>query len=320
MVKGARKLVDECTNVKEGENVLIITDTGMPLSLSETLAIVCREKGAETVITIMSPRRVQGNDPPPPIVEAMQRAQVIFLVCSRSIFHTHSRLNAARAGARGISISEFEEEDMLRGAIEANFMETKELVEKVGDALRNATEVRITTAAGTDIHLNLKGRGEGVRTFTNICHNPGEFGVIILEASISPNVGTTQGIIVCDASITLFKPGLVDEPVRVIVKDGMVTEISGGVEARKLASQLAEMGDPMVYNVAELGIGLNPMAKMTGVSIQDEGVYGTCHIGVGSNITWGGNIKATTHFDFIMYAPKIELDGVTILENYEFNL
>ena len=110
-----------------------------------------------------------------------------------------------------------------------------------------------------------------------------------------------------------------------MVKDGIVTEISGGADARKLADALAALEDPMVYNVAELGIGLNPMAKlsmtkMTGSQSQDKGIYGTCHIGAGSNITWGGNIKVTTHFDFILYAPKIELDGNVLLENYQFNL
>jgi leucyl aminopeptidase (aminopeptidase T) len=72
--------------------------------------------------------------------------------------------------------------------------------------------------------------------------------------------------------------------------------------------------------VAELGIGLNPNAIMTGAQTQYKGVYGTCHIGAGSNITWGGNIKAATHFDFVMYSPKIVLDGTTLLENYKFNL
>lgn len=268
----------------------------------------------------MSPIPVEGNDPPPPIAEAMQKAQVLFLACSQSIFHAHARIRAQNAGARGISISQFTEEEMYRGAIEANFLETKELVDKAADALRKAKEARLTTPAGTDLYLDLKGQGGGVASLNNVCHKPGEFGVMILEASISPKVGKAQGVIVCDASVTHLKPGLVKEPIRAVVKDGMVKEISGGVEARKLVDILEATRDPMVYNVAELGIGLNPKAKMIGVMTQDQGVYGTCHIGVGSNITWGGNIKAATHFDLIMYKPKLELDGITILENYQFNL
>ena len=78
-------------------------------------------------------------------------------------------------------------------------------------------------------------------------------------------MGTAQGVIVCDASTTLLRPGLIKDPVRVNVKDGIVTEISGGIEAKKITDLLAAMGDPMVYNVVELGIGLNP-------KVYDEGV------------------------------------------------
>jgi len=320
MIKGARKLVDDCTKVKGGELVLIITDTGMPFSIAETIAMAARERGAEVMISLMSPRPVEGNDPPLPIVHAMQTANVIFMACSRSIFHSPSRVQAAKNGVRGISITEFTEDDMFRGAIEANFVETKDLIEQVVEKLREASEAKITSPAGTDLYLDLRGRREGVVGLNNLCYEPGQFGVLILEASTSPNVGTAQGTIVCDASITLLKPGLVNEAVVARVTDGMVTEITGGAEARKLNDLLVSMNDPMVFNVAELGIGLNPKAKMTGVQTQDEGVFGTAHIGVGSNITWGGKIKAATHFDFIMYSPKIELDGKVLLENYQFKI
>lgn len=326
MIRGAKKIVEECTNVKEGENVLIITDTTMPLNIAKVLAMACREKGAETMIMIMSPLPIEGNDPPPPIAEAMKKAQVIFMILSQGFLHSASRLRAAQAGARGITLPQFTEEDLYRGPIEADFAENRKLAERVGAALRKAKEARITTRIGTDIYLNLEGGGKRVKTFPYVCRQPGEFCGMIFETNTSPNVGTAQGIIVCDACISFFKPGLIpQEPVRAVVKDGMVTEISGGADARKLADALAALDDPMVYNVAELGIGLNPMAKlsmtkMTGSQSQDKGIYGTCHIGAGSNITWGGNIKAATHFDFILYAPKIELDGNVLLENYQFNL
>lgn len=320
MITGAKKLVDECTKVKEGENVLIVTDTVTPFSIAEVLATACKERGAEPVIIIMSPLQMEGNDPPPPVAEAMLKAHVIFLALSRSIFHSHSRVRATKTGARCFAFSEFTEEDMFRGAIEADFLKMKGLGERLGDALRKAKAARITTPAGTDIYLDFNGRPEKILILNGICHQPGDAVAIILEAAISPKVGSAQGVVVCDASTSFFKPGLVKEPIRAVVKDGMVTDISGGIEATKLVEGLAALCDPKVYNVAELGIGFNPKAKMTGVQTQDKGVYGTCHIGFGSNISWGGDIKAATHFDFIMYAPKIVLDGTAILENYRFSL
>ena len=321
MMKGAKRIVDDCIKVRESENVLIITDTNMPFSIAEVMAMACKERGAETMIMIMSPPRIAGNDPPPPVAEAMQKAQVIFYTCSRSIFHSPCRLRATKAGARFFAFSDFTEDDMIRGAIEANFLETKVLVHKVADALARAKEARVTTPAGTDIYLDFRGRPEGIVRHDAICHHPGDDAVsIILEAAISPKVGTAHGIVVCDASATLLNPGAMQEPIRVVVKNGNATDISGGPQASRVADLLAAMNDPKVYNVAELGIGLNPKAKMTGAQTQDKGVYGTCHIGFGSNITWGGNIKAATHFDLIMFAPKIDLDGFTLLENYTFNL
>jgi len=234
--------------------------------------------------------------------------------------HSPSRGKATQAGARFFSFSQVTEEDLYKGAIEVNVLETRKFITQVADALRKAKEARITTPAGTDIYLDFRGRPEKVLELNSICHQPGDAKGILLEAAISPRVGSAQGVVVCDASISLFKPGLVKEPVRATVKDGRVTEISGGADARRLSDVLAEMGDPLVYNVAELGIGLNPKAKMTGVKTQDKGVFGTCHIGLGSNSTWGGTIKAKTHFDLVMYAPKIELDGAVLLENYRFNL
>lgn len=45
MVKGAKKLVDDCARVQAGENVLIITDTVGPFNIAETLSMVCKERG-----------------------------------------------------------------------------------------------------------------------------------------------------------------------------------------------------------------------------------------------------------------------------------
>ncbi len=78
MIKGAKKLVDECTKVTEGENVLIVTDTATSFSIAEVLAMACKERGAETMILLMSPLALEMNDPPPPVTEAMQKAQSFF--------------------------------------------------------------------------------------------------------------------------------------------------------------------------------------------------------------------------------------------------
>jgi 2,5-dihydroxypyridine 5,6-dioxygenase len=54
--------------------------------------------------------------------------------------------------------------------------------------------------------------------------------------------------------------------------------------------------------------------------LDDEGVLGSVHIGIGSNITLGGNIKAAVHYDLLMWKATLELDGEVILEKGELKL
>jgi leucyl aminopeptidase (aminopeptidase T) len=135
-----------------------------------------------------------------------------------------------------------------------------------------------------------------------------------VEANFSPIEGSAEGKIVADASIPYIGIGVLSEPVVATVKRGMITGIEGGNQAKKLADDLKSRNDPKVYNVAELGVGLNPKSIMQGIMLEDEGVFGTVHIGIGTNITLGGSVKAAIHYDLIMWEPTVELDGRIVLE------
>jgi hypothetical protein len=41
---------------------------------------------------------------------------------------------------------------------------------------------------------------------------------------------------------------------------------------------------------------------MSGLTLDDEGVYGTAHIGIGTSIVLGGEIMASMHFDAVMWS------------------
>ena len=88
--------------------------------------------------------------------------------------------------------------------------------------------------------------------------------------------------------------------------------MEGGVQAETLRNHLESFGDRHCFNVAELGVGLNPNARLTGEMLEDEGVLGTIHIGIGTSHTLGGEIMAPTHYDLLMWEPTIEVDGTAI--------
>ena len=66
--------------------------------------------------------------------------------------------------------------------------------------------------------------------------------------------------------------------------------------------------------MAEFGLGLNPLAQLTGNMLEDEGCAGTAHFGLGANATIGGLNVVPFHLDFIFFHPTVATDGVTIVE------
>ena len=52
--------------------------------------------------------------------------------------------------------------------------------------------------------------------------------------------------------------------------------------------------------------------------LNDEGVNGTVHIGIGTSANLGGNVSAKTHFDAINRAPTVWFDEEVVLATGKF--
>ncbi|QOR36838.1 aminopeptidase [Clostridium sp. 'deep sea'] len=312
MSKGALKIVEVCAGVKPAESVLIITEPKM-INIAKSIFSAVYAVGAEPVIAVMEPRTIDGQEPPKSIAAAMINSDVFIAAVYKSITHSKAVKNAVEAGSRGIMLTQFEDELMISGGIEADFNKIAPVCKAVARALENSNEVKLTTPHGTDLTFcATKRRGNAMTCLVQ----PGEFAPMpTIEANVSPLEGTATGTIVANASIPYIGIGVLKENVVVKVENGMITAITGGEEAKILSKNLASKNDPLVYNIAELGVGLNPNCKFMGLMLEDEGVYGSVHIGIGTNITLGGNLKAACHYDLIMTEATIIADGKTILEN-----
>ncbi len=317
MSKGAKTLVEVCAAVKPQENVLIVTDFAK-MPIAEAVATAAYSLGAEVAICTIVPRSGHGQEPPPPIAEAMKNADVIFTPVTYSITHTRAVKNACEAGSRIIAMTDFREHMLIKGGLEADFNETKIMCQKMAQAFEKSTEVVLTSTGGTRLTMRKEGR-PGNALFCIV--EPGQMSPAPnVEANFSPIEGSAEGVIVTDASIPYIDIGILTEAVIATVEKGMITDIKGGHQANLLAKDLRSRNDPQVYNVAELGVGLNPKCLMQGIMLEDEGVYGSVHIGIGTNITLGGNVKAAIHYDLLMWGGTIELDGNIVLEKGEVRL
>lgn len=312
MAKGARTIVEVCAGTKAGEKAVIVTEPCM-MSMAEAIAAAVIAVGAEPVITVMTPRGSDGQEPPAPIAAAMKASDVFFNVVRTSITHTRATRDAAEGGSRGMMMTQFSEEMLMGGGITADFPAIAPQCQAVAKAMEGAEKIHLTTPHGTDLTFSAKGRRGNALT---CLIGPGQFTTVpTIEANVSPLEGTAEGTIVADASIPYIGIGLLQEPITFKVEKGMIVEFSGGPQAEMLRANWESKNDPLVYNVAEMGVGLNPQCSFIGYMLEDEGVYGSVHIGTGTNITLGGVVKAACHYDLIMTGATIVADGRTVLKD-----
>ena len=70
-------------------------------------------------------------------------------------------------------------------------------------------------------------------------------------------------------------------------------------------------------NIAELGVGTNEKARVTGNPLEDEKVMGTVHVACGSNALFGGTVNVPVHLDCIILNPSLIIDGELVIEKGE---
>jgi len=189
--------------------------------------------------------------------------------------------------------------------------------------LDKAVEAHVTAPGGTDITVGLRGR-EAKSDDGNFAA-PGAGGNLPAgETFVSPENGTTQGRICFDGSISVNEGELlIDTPIECIVKDGFVQEIRGEEEAAqllqtieaaeqnaraferdgKLPSGSGELYARNARNIGELGIGLNPAARITGKMLEDEKAFRTCHFAIGQN--YDEDAPSLIHLDGLVKNPTI---------------
>jgi leucyl aminopeptidase (aminopeptidase T) len=299
--KGAKKVM-ECFGVKRGESMLIVVDTSTPPSIQKSLFDAAKDISCEVMVLTMLPRSRNGEEPPRVVSEAMLNADVVIAPTTLSLTHTQARINACKAGARIASMPGITEKMMSSGGITADCCKLNEIALTWNKRLENVREVRVVTESGTDIVFDLEGCTW--KMDTGMCHEKGcSSNLPAGEMYIAPK--NASGVFVVDGSLSGF--GLLDSPIEISVRNRYATSIKGKL-AGKLKAMLDKVGEK-ACNIAELGIGINPEAKLIGNVLEDEKVGGTVHIALGDNSCFGGDVIAGIHLDGIIKKPVLFLDG-----------
>ncbi len=221
----------------------------------------------------------------------------------------------ARAIAEGtrVAFGGRMDRSMLENEMAADYAAVRALSAGLAAKLAGAARVRVTTPGGTDCSFDVTGREWKVDD--GVLDRPGAFGNLPAgEVYVAPLATGADGVCVIDGSIALAGEGLVDKPIRLTFERGRIVAVEGGTAAEATRRAIAEAGAGADV-VAELGIGTNERARVTGSVITDEKVLGTAHVAFGDNASpsYGGDNRAAIHVDGIMVDATIEADGTVVM-------
>jgi len=294
--------------VQPGERVLVVTDAPLR-TIGYAVFEVARELTTEVILVEMTPRQSNGAEPPPEVAHLMTQMDVVLCPTSKSLTHTDSRRAASAKGVRVATLPGVTEEVMVR-CMNADYQTIAARTFRICDQMRHTKVVRVTAPAGTDVTLPIEGRD--AHASSGLFREKGLWGNLPTgESYLAPLEGLSNGVVVVDGSMASV--GMVDQPIRIVVKDGYATDITGGASARRLVELLEPHGKD-ARTVAEFGIGTNDKAILTGVILEDEKVMGTIHIAFGDNKSMGGSVRVASHLDGLITQPTVWFDDRKVME------
>ena len=255
-----------------------------------------------------------------PVVTALGQAGFVVDCTLEGLMHAKETPAILKAGARILVISNEHPEALERlapdPALEARVRAAVKL-------LRAARNMRVTSAAGSDLAVDMAGAMTvGVWGWTDrpgtLAHWPG--GVVVSF----PKSGSVNGTLVLDrGDVNLTFKRYLEAPVRLTLADDYVTKIEGeGTDAEMMRGYLAAWGDREAYAVSHVGFGMNPKARYEALAMYDRRdtngtelrcVAGNFLFSTGAN-EFAGRYTAG-HFDLPVMRTTIEIDGTVVVRD-----
>jgi leucyl aminopeptidase (aminopeptidase T) len=294
--------------VSPGEEVLVVCNPGTE-EIGALMRIEAQGESADATLAVISERDSHAAEPPRAVAAAMAAADVVLAPTIQSLSHTAARKEASEAGVR-IGTLPGVTEEMLTRLMAGDLDEVRRRGWAVVAALNGGSEARITCRHGSDLRLGLEGRLAIVDA--GELSSRGAFGNLPCgEGFIAPVEGTAEGTLVVDGSIAGV--GLLETPTSLTVRGGHLTDATGADGAALM--ELLSVHGADGTSVAELGIGTNEEAILTGNILEDEKILGTAHVAFGASAAIGGTVQVPVHLDCVLLEPTVEVDGETVVSN-----
>lgn len=201
-------------------------------------------------------------------------------------------------------------------------LEDKERVERAATILNGAKQMEVTSDAGTRMAFAL-GQYPIMKEY-GFVDVPGRWdhwpsGFIITW----PNEAESNGVIVLDrGDILLPMKSYISDAIEMVVENGFVTAINGGLDAELLNEYIESFEDPDAYALSHIGWGLQPKAKWSTLSLYDKeqtiamdarAYAGNFLFSLGPNNEIGGTRDTACHLDVPLRNCTVLVDGEMVV-------
>ncbi|HMK48059.1 MAG TPA: aminopeptidase [Methanocella sp.] len=344
LLEAARAAMKEVFGMREGEEVLIITNPrGDWLDVSKAIYEATKVLGGKPII-MMQEKKARTDFTERLILEAIRANPDITISCGEAHYGTDPygvnigyvardgrkhdnafrRLIYGDRRMRGVLTGRPGIKDIFERCVKIDYQAMRDNINKLVEVVNTSSEIQVTSPGGTDVSLSIRGRKAHIDN--GMIDRPGIFGNLPAgEVFLSPVVGSCDGTIVFDSTVTLDHASVMpDRPVKVAVKDGFVIDIKGGETAQGLMDVIKK-GELMARDkglkeheknarhIGEIGIGMNPQAGPSTNLLEAEKASKTIHFAIGENFDF--DAPAIIHQDCLILRPSMWVDGRQIMKD-----
>lgn len=314
----------------EGETVAVLSESQSRPSVVETARLAAQSLGGRVfdvvvptppsahAVPIRSTGASQALAGHPAVIAALAASDLVIDCTVEGLLHSPELGQVLAGGARVLMISNEHPEVLERIGWEPDMPRRVELGYQW---LSSASLMRVTSAAGTDLSVQLNGAAAAGSTGLtsgpgSIAHWPG--GLV----AAFPAAHTVNGtVVLAPGDMNLTFNTLIQSSVVLHIADDHIERIEGdGVDAILFRSYLAAFGDRESYATSHVGWGMNQLARWDSSQLYDRReTWGTEARVYAGNFVYstGANELAgrftAGHFDLPMRNCTIALDGEVVV-------
>jgi 2,5-dihydroxypyridine 5,6-dioxygenase len=319
----------ELCKVRPGETVAVLSAANILADYAQTFMIAAQNLGANVFhinITdhgtanragIYGKTPLAGNRP---AINALKTADMVIDLMGMLFSPEQAEIQAA--GARVLRVGE--PMHILKQLFPT--AEQRRRVELGAEMIKRARELRVTSAAGTNLRYRLQ--QYPVVTQYGYTDTPGRWdhfpsAFLFTQGNDNEIDGT---VVVQPGDILCAFKRYVQNPVKLTVEKGFVTSIEGdGIDAGLLTDYMESFNDPRAYAISHIGWGMHERATwyhmLATTKLQEERIlnalsfYGNVLFSTGPNTEVGGKNDTPCHLDIPMRNCSLFLDNQQIVDS-----